>query len=99
MCKCTEAGRNMITHSGNGQKPLCGWSPEKQESQLSSPPWGGSRGQGSAGSVREGCGHFSVSNGRPLQVSKLEWNKTKFALGRDHSNGSAENGLNGGRVD
>ena len=99
MWKGTEAGRNMITHSGNEQKPLCGCSPEKQESQRSSPPWGSSRGQASAGSVREGCGLFSVSNGWALQVSKLEWNKTKFALGKDHSNGSVENRLNGGRVD
>lgn len=45
-------------------------------------------------SVSEGCKLSPMSNGKPRQVSKQPWNKTKFALCKEDSRCSVESGLN-----
>lgn len=49
MRKGTGAGSHVITHSGNRQKRLGGWSPNRWEGGLSSPSLGGSGGWAGAG--------------------------------------------------
>lgn len=50
-------------------------------------------------SKSKGCGLYPTSNRWPLQVSKQEGKKTKFALCKDHSSHSVDTAFQGGSME